>query len=554
MILQHVEIKGFRGIAQLSLPLEQGNVLIGENAWGKSSLLDALTLLFSPQQTLYAFSPHDFHGSREQETAAPRTLSLTFTFSESEENERRSARLRPFRHVWQQSQKDALHHIMLRIEATLKEGEVTTRREFTCGEGKTLPPGESDALMLTLIRMQPVLRLRDARFTRRLRYAVSPETPGTTLIPLVNQIDNLAREMIDRPQMLTDDEIRQGLLTIQQLLEHYFSVQPAEGERQARSPHDNRQDKRGWRALDNLNHLVAKADSRNRQLILLRMFALLLRAKGAQNLDPLARPILLIEDPETRLHPIMLAVAWGLLSVLPLQKITTTNSGDLLSQVPVEEVCRLVRHEEQLRAWRLGAAKMNPLEQRRIAFHIRFNRPSSLFARCWLLVEGETEVWIMNQLAQQCGFHFASEGIKVIEYAQSGLRPLLNFAQRMGIEWHVLTDGDDAGKKYAATTRSHIHAHGLDEGEYLTPLPARDMEHFLYKAGFASLYHRVARLPENVPMSTRRIISKAIQRASKPELAIAVATDAAARGPEAVPPLLYTVFATVQWLARNKAA
>ncbi len=33
---------------------------------------------------------------------------------------------------------------------------------------------------------------------------------------------------------------------------------------------------------------------------------------------------------------------------------------------------------------------MNAEESRRIAFHIRFNRASSLFARCWLLVE-ETE-------------------------------------------------------------------------------------------------------------------------------------------------------------------
>ena len=47
MLLERVEIVGFRGINRLSLQLEQNNVLIGENAWGKSSLLDALTLLVS---------------------------------------------------------------------------------------------------------------------------------------------------------------------------------------------------------------------------------------------------------------------------------------------------------------------------------------------------------------------------------------------------------------------------------------------------------------------------------------------------------------------------
>lgn len=61
MLLERVEIVGFRGINRLSLQLEQNNVLIGENAWGKSSLLDALTLLLSPEDDLYHFA-HDDSG------------------------------------------------------------------------------------------------------------------------------------------------------------------------------------------------------------------------------------------------------------------------------------------------------------------------------------------------------------------------------------------------------------------------------------------------------------------------------------------------------------
>ena len=60
MLLERVEIVGFRGINRLSLMLEQNNVLIGENAWGKSSLLDALTLLLSPEFDLYHFVRDDF--------------------------------------------------------------------------------------------------------------------------------------------------------------------------------------------------------------------------------------------------------------------------------------------------------------------------------------------------------------------------------------------------------------------------------------------------------------------------------------------------------------
>ncbi|MFP1591072.1 hypothetical protein ACLB1M_09105 [Escherichia coli] len=43
---------------------------------------------------------------------------------------------------------------------------------------------------------------------------------------------------------------------------------------------------------------------------------------------------------------------------------------------------------------------------------------------------GETETWVINELARQCGHHFDAEGIKVIEFAQSGLKPLVKFARR----------------------------------------------------------------------------------------------------------------------------
>lgn len=211
-----------------------------------------------------------------------------------------------------------------------------------------------------------------------------------------------------------------------------------------------------------------------------------------------------------------------------------------------------MREPARVAAWRIGPEGLSAEESRRIGFHIRMNRPSALFARCWLLVEGETEVWIINELAQQCGYHFAAEGIKVIEFAQSGLKPLLKFARRMGIDWHVLTDGDEAGMKYAATARSQLQQYD-EEDHHLTLLPALDMEHFLYKQGFDDVYRQTAHLPLNAPMNARRIITQAIHHSSKPELAIAVAMAAAERGPEAIPPLLRQMFSRVMWLAHGKA-
>lgn len=551
MLLERVEIVGFRGINRLSLMLEQNNVLIGENAWGKSSLLDALTLLLSPEFDLYHFVRDDFWFPPGDIQGREHHLHIILTFRETEPGRHRVRRFRPLQRCWVPCD-DGYHRVFYRLEGELAEDDsVMTLRSFIDGEGEALVLEEIDELARHLVRLMPVLRLRDARFMRRIHNGTVPHLPQIEIT--ARQLDFLSRELVSHPQNLSDGQIRQGLSAMVQLLEHYFAEQSSAQTRHRLMRRRSHDEQRSWRYLDIINRMIDKPGGRSHRVILLGLFATLLQAKGTVRLDRDARPLLLIEDPETRLHPIMLSVAWHLLNLLPLQRVTTTNSGELLSLTPVEQVCRLVRESTRVSAWRLGPGGMNAEESRRIAFHIRFNRASSLFARCWLLVEGETETWVINELARQCGHHFDAEGVKVIEFAQSGLKPLIKFARRMGIQWHVLVDGDEAGKKYAATVRGLLNNDRELERDHLTSLPALDMEHFMYRQGFDDVYHRVAQIPDNVPMNMRRVITKAIHRSSKPDLAIEVAMEAGRRGVDAVPTLLKKMFSRVLWLARGRA-
>ena len=551
MLLERVEIVGFRGINRLSLMLEQNNVLIGENAWGKSSLLDALTLLLSPEFELYHFVRDDFWFPAGDIQGREHHLHIILTFRETEPGRHRVRRFRPLQRCWVPCD-DGYHRVFYRLEGELADDDsVMTLRSFIDGEGEALVLEDIDELARHLVRLMPVLRLRDARFMRRIHNGTVPHSPQIEIT--ARQLDFLSRELVSHPQNLSDGQIRQGLSAMVQLLEHYFAEQSSAQTRHRLMRRRSHDEQRSWRYLDIINRMIDKPGGRSHRVILLGLFATLLQAKGTVRLDRDARPLLLIEDPETRLHPIMLSVAWHLLNLLPLQRVTTTNSGELLSLTPVEQVCRLVRESARVSAWRLGPGGMNAEESRRIAFHIRFNRASSLFARCWLLVEGETETWVINELARQCGHHFDAEGVKVIEFAQSGLKPLIKFARRMGIQWHVLVDGDEAGKKYAATVRGLLNNDRELERDHLTALPALDMEHFMYRQGFDDVYHRVAQIPDNVPMNMRRVITKAIHRSSKPDLAIEVAMEAGRRGVDAVPTLLKKMFSRVLWLARGRA-
>lgn len=553
MYLERVEIYGFRGINRLSLELNNSTVLVGENSWGKSSLLDALDLLLSPEHIDYQFSLHDFHYPAGNDESRYRSLQIVLKFCERRKGRHQSYRFHNLASVWVDNGDD-LKHIFYRVSAELKDDDtIVVDKSFLNAGGNKLSLDNVGKYIKEIIRLYPVIRLRDARFL----HSLNPETIVSgqkDVRDLFNaRIKELTSALVNNPERLSDEDLCDGVDAMQQLLSHYFSGQSSHIIRSDNSMVKIEPRKRGWKALDNINRLIAKPNQRNIRLIILGMFSSLLQSKGNIHLDKYARPLIIVEDPETRLHPIMLSIAWGLFSLFSLQRITTTNSGELLSLAPLEDLCRLVRNTNKVSAYRLNENDLSAEELRKISFHIRFNRPSALFARCWLLVEGETEIWLMNEFSRQCNYYFETEGIKVIAFAQSGLKPLLKFANKMGIEWHVLTDGDEAGRKYAATATHYANKINSSDRDRLTMLPAPDMEHFLYREGFRKLYHEIADIPDNAKVSTRRLIIKAISRTSKPDLALATVNRAAELGPDSIPLQLKSMFSRVAWLARGKA-
>ncbi|WP_247646604.1 ATP-dependent endonuclease [Deefgea sp. CFH1-16] len=202
-------------------------------------------------------------------------------------------------------------------------------------------------------------------------------------------------------------------------------------------------------------------------------------------------------------------------------------------------------------------------DARKVAFHIRSNRASSMFARVWLLVEGETEFWLLPELARICGVNFPLEGIRCVEFAQAGLAPLIKFADHLGIHWHVICDGDDAGMKYQKRARSLLG--NRPEEQHITMLNCRDIEHFLWDNGFADTYRQAAAprgemnhyyraaLEQQPPLNDEEIISRALRHHSKPGMALEIAEAAEIKGRQAVPAVLQNMFQTLQTLSEESS-
>ncbi|MEL6114964.1 ATP-dependent endonuclease [Photobacterium sp. SP02] len=545
MHLSRIEIAGFRGIKRLSLTLNELTVLIGENTWGKSSLLDALSIALSPDAKFHNFYFSDFHVDYSLGHTQVSQIQIVLNWVEDYPGEHKARRYRSFKPVWVRNGKDG-KQFYYQISSEREDDKVITARHFLDAGGNIIDCPDSDKLAKQLMVLHPIVRIRDARQLRldaeQQQEELDQEQRNALNTRIERRLDNTCRRLLTRPGHVSSDEIKSSIRALRTLVDHYFAFTPHH-----KAPHrDHRHfPERSHFSPNPLEMLARPEMTKQNKLVLMGLINAYIRARGPVELKRISRPIMILEDPEGRLHPIILHQAWAFVVNMPMQKILTTNSPELASVVPLNSIKKLNREPDKTRVYSLDNHSLSRDELRRVGFHVRLHRPGALYARAWLLVEGETEVWLLNEFAYRCGYNFASEGVQVIEFAQSGLRPIIKIAKLMGIEWHVVTDGDAAGKKYAETVR---HMLGSESDKHrLTVLPDLDIEHFLFHHGYEPLFRKLARVSDDHPAPPKKIIQKALKHHAKPDVALAMVEFTDSEEIDHIPTLL-------RWLLKRMVA
>ena len=162
----------------------------------------------------------------------------------------------------------------------------------------------------------------------------------------------------------------------------------------------------------------------------------------------------------------------------------------LWALVPLHPYRRLRRKSGQLTIHRLEDGVLSEDEIRKVNYHIRSNRGSILFARCWLLVEGEADRLILEGCTEALERDLSYEGVSFLEYQQSGVgvEVLIKFADAMGIDWFLVADCDDAGNKYVAAAKRQLGTRA--EQEHIGQLQHGDLELFLCMEGYGHSYEQ----------------------------------------------------------------
>lgn len=216
-------------------------------------------------------------------------------------------------------------------------------------------------------------------------------------------------------------------------------------------------------------------------------FSAYLKTRVKIDINRLAEPVIAIEEPEAHLHPNAIRAIWPILSNLPGQKIIATHSGDILSEVPVKKLRRMNRLANICKCNKIQNNCLNPEELRKFNHQVRRNRGELLFAKKWLLVEGETDVSVISECAQIMEIDIHQCGLRIVEYSQAGGPGLfIKVADSLGIDWHLVADNDQAGEKYIKSAKKLLN--GRDESTHITKLSEPNMDVLLCVAGYGDPY------------------------------------------------------------------
>lgn len=552
MFLRSLDVRNFRGILTGRLDLDETTVLIGENDCGKSSLLSALeVVLASGNGDRPVIELHHFHRPLDPAGPLQGPVRIELVFEERLAGD------------WSEASLGSLAAVLAAPSSGVRRLSVTVRAEAPGDDsppvthwtilspGARKAPSEDDPGHLgTIRRLCPLVWLQSGMLLGATAVAAADgngDPASGRLAELAAEVESHYETLLAGTSSNELEELKAGYEAARELLRQRAQEYHSAGSL-SHAPVAEVLGKRAGPSPAGLRFHGSAAQ----QIGVLIVTAAIIRHGLGKWADG-TTPLLVVEDPEAHLHLMTLASVWGLIGHAHAQKIIGTQSETLLGAAPLHSIRRLTRAGGNMRQWRVGQGALSTDELRKLSYHLRARRGEAMFARCWLLVEGETEFWMLPELARLSGYDLTLEGVAAVEFAQCGLAPMIKLARELGIEWHVLTDGDGTGRDYAGEARRFA---GAEEDWRLTQLREPDVEHCFWHHGYAPVYQQASgqQPAPGHKASAGRVIRRAIKRYSKPYLAFEALAAVAASGSPGVPaPLRRTIETCVQ-LARDAPA
>jgi len=575
MKLREVTIRNFRCLVDVTIPIDDTTVLIGENNSGKTAFLDAIRITLprfvGARETL--FDEYDYHMCKAGDS--PQTcegIVIELWFREDKPDEWPVSLVQALSDIVQTDPITDLDCIGLRLSSKhdAVAGEIVSKWEFLAMDGQTVEGRGARPVNLTAflpyIRLFYLSAFRDANneFTPRSQYwgrilrdlKISEEQRKT----ISEELEKLNAELLKADPRL--EEVMTSLGEMQTIMKlgvgQNISVQALPIE--------------PWDLMSKSQVVMRTSGSEIdlplsrygqgiQSLAVLFLFQSYLKVLLKPSFRPETEAILALEEPEAHLHPQATRALAANLDKISGQKIISSHSPYFIQEIPFEKI-RMFRKDGPLSrvvyikryftttvpeveglqvfctnnsakfSYHTGTltlslhGRMEQHEYRTLLtlyskqkdIHTKLRqlkdestsylsdndltdldtfakriRGEILFARAWLLCEGQCEYLLMRYFAELMNKPFDSCGVAVIDFQNNGSPDaFVGLARAFDIPWIIVCDNDSGKDAFLKQVKDR----GFTDKEcskLFRPLPEGNMklEKFLFRNGFDKEYRQI---------------------------------------------------------------
>ena len=181
--------------------------------------------------------------------------------------------------------------------------------------------------------------------------------------------------------------------------------------------------------------------------------------------------ILAVEEPEAHLHPIYQRLLYKhVMNKTNTSVIITTHSTHISSVAPITSLVHLIAKPDGTCVRTTAGLQLSAEEYADLARYIDVKRGELYTAKGILFVEGIAEEYLITSFAERLGFELDRIGVVICNISSTDFTPYCRFVEALGIPYVVITDGDyyhdvDGKKEFgdlASDTDSDNGFDGLD--------------------------------------------------------------------------------------------
>ena len=574
MKLRKIIIKNFRCLADVSVPIGDTTVIIGENNSGKTALLEALRIALRRSiGKATPFNEYDYLMAGDCDTPQKSEgILIELWFHEDSPDEWPDSIALDLNDIIQTDPLMDLDYIGLRLISKYDEStkEILTKWEFLTLDGQ--PLGGKGANPINTHKFQTYIRSFYLSSLRDSEFEFSPRSKYWSGILKDLKITEEQKkalkaelEKINKSLLNSDPRLQQVISTLdktQEILE-FGSSQKTSIQALPLKPWDLMSKSEVFIKTrgNEISFPIAYHGQGTQSLAVLFLFQAYIEVLLKPTFKQETEALLALEEPEAHLHPQAIRMLASNLNQIKSQKIISTHSPYFIQEIPFKHIVMFRRdgsdskvlyirqtftaeipEKYNLISFCKGKApkysyhpgiqllslngKMNEREysdlqgiykdhegackeierfKNESQLYLRDDeladldmyakriRGEVLFARAWLLCEGQCEYMLLRYFAGLLGTPLDQARVAVIDYQNNGsVGAFVGLARTFEIPWVMTCDNDGEKDKFI----TQIKERGLKDSEInelVKPLPGAgiDIEKFLVGYGFKSEYLQI---------------------------------------------------------------